>query len=88
MNKNILNVFSTDPDEINRFFKQLDSTITIKQFDVSLVEKKDKLKELIDRAGTEDDMVFHFDSPKNQIELCGFIEKCEIYYNKLVELIN
>ena len=87
--KNVLSVFSTDLQQISRFFEEIENDLSDKKFDMNLIEQqhKSKFKNLCECMETESDCVILCNQNEKIVEICGFNHKCELYYNQLINMM-
>ena len=83
-NNQLLNVYSTVPSKISDFLSFVDHELTQIDFDLNIVEDQAKLKELCTDIESQPDLVFLINGDK--IQLAGFNEKLDFFYNQLISI--
>jgi len=85
LNKNHLIIYSTDQAHTESFLNEARIEIVEKEFDISLIDNRPKLSDLLLEFETQEDIVM-IENERGILNFCGFKEKAENVYNKLCDL--
>ncbi len=80
-------MFTTDSKQIEHFNNEIEKEIHSYNFDLTLIEDKHKLQNLCESMANEIDFIFEINDEKTVLNLYGFKNTAEVYYNELVKLL-
>jgi uncharacterized protein YacL (UPF0231 family) len=86
LSKNVLIIYSTDAECIEKFMAESKQEIIEREFDLNLIDnnKKVQLNNLKVQIENEEEIVLVED--KNVLNICGFRDKVEFVYDSLCDL--